>query len=53
MEIKAEDELEDFMVEIDILTKCKHKNVVGLHETYFFGGKLWVGFDLNWLYGFA
>lgn len=42
VEIKAEDDLEDFLVEIDILTKCKHKNVVGLHETYFYGGKLWV-----------
>ncbi|KAH3708032.1 hypothetical protein DPMN_067471, partial [Dreissena polymorpha] len=42
VEIKAEDDLEDFMVEIDILTKCKHKNVVGLHETYYYGGKLWM-----------
>jgi serine/threonine protein kinase len=43
VEIKADDDLEDFLVEIDILTKCKHVNVVGLYETYFFGGKLWVG----------
>ena len=42
VEIKADDDLEDFMVEIDILDKCRHKNVVGLHETYFYGGKLWV-----------
>ena len=42
VEIKDEDELEDFMVEIDILTECNHKNVVGLYETYYFGGKLWV-----------
>ncbi|XP_052772331.1 serine/threonine-protein kinase 10-like isoform X2 [Mya arenaria] len=42
VEIKADDELEDFMVEIDILAKCKHKNVVGIHETYYFGGKLWM-----------
>ncbi|KAL4231906.1 hypothetical protein ACF0H5_009482 [Mactra antiquata] len=42
VEIKAEDDLEDFMVEIDILTKCTHQNVVGLHETYFHGGKLWM-----------
>ncbi|XP_060599497.1 serine/threonine-protein kinase 10-like isoform X2 [Ruditapes philippinarum] len=42
VEIKADDDLEDFLVEIDILTKCKHVNVVGLYETYFFGGKLWM-----------
>ncbi|XP_045189184.2 serine/threonine-protein kinase 10-like isoform X2 [Mercenaria mercenaria] len=42
VEIKADDDLEDFLVEIDILTKCKHRNVVGIHETYFFGGKLWM-----------
>lgn len=42
VEIKAEDDLEDFMVEIDILEKCRHRNVVGLHETYYHGGKLWV-----------
>lgn len=45
VEIKAEDDLEDFMVEIDILEKCRHRNVVGLHETYYHGGKLWVSIE--------
>ena len=42
VEIKSEDELEDFVVELDILADCKHKNVVGMYEAYYFGGKLWV-----------
>ena len=31
------------MVEIDILSECKHKYVVGLYETYYHENKLWVG----------
>ena len=40
------------MVEIDILAECKHKNVVGLYEAYYFDNKLWVcsHFDSN-IYG--
>ena len=30
------------MVEIDILAECKHPNVVGLHEAYYFDSQLWV-----------
>lgn len=40
--ISDEDELEDYTVEIDILTECKHPNIVGLYEAFYFGGKLWV-----------
>ncbi|XP_067658019.1 serine/threonine-protein kinase 10-like isoform X2 [Haliotis asinina] len=40
VEIKGDDDLEDFSVEINILSECKHENVVGLHEAYFFDGKL-------------
>lgn len=36
-------ELDDFMVEIDILAECKHQNIVGLHEAYFYDQALWVG----------
>ena len=42
VEIKDETELDDFMVEIDILSECKHKYVVGLFETYYHENKLWV-----------
>ena len=40
--IQDETELEDFMVEIDILTECKHTNIVGLYEAFFFDSALWV-----------
>lgn len=40
-EIK-EDELEDFVVEIDILSECRHQNIVQLIEAYFFEDNLWV-----------
>lgn len=42
VDINDETELDDYSVEIDILHQCRHKNIVGLHEAYFFGGKLWV-----------
>ncbi|KAL4714280.1 hypothetical protein ACJJTC_009632 [Scirpophaga incertulas] len=37
-----EDDLADFTVEIDILSECRHPNVVGLHEAYFLENKLWM-----------
>lgn len=40
-EIKDED-LEDFVVEIDILSEIKHSNIVELLEAYVFNDKLWV-----------
>lgn len=40
--LEGEDDLSDFMIEIDILSECKHPNVVELHEAYFMDGKLWV-----------
>ena len=40
--IQDETELEDFMVEIDILSECKHPNIVGLHEAFYFDHALWV-----------
>lgn len=43
-EIKGDDDLEDFTIEIDILSECKHKNIVELLEAYFHEGKLWVIF---------
>ncbi|XP_076678517.1 sterile20-like kinase isoform X3 [Andrena cerasifolii] len=40
--LDGEDDLSDFMIEIDILSECKHPNVVELHEAYFIEGKLWM-----------
>ena len=42
VDINSEEDLEDFSVEINILAECVHRNVVGLHEAFFFEGKLWV-----------
>ena len=42
VDINAEDELDDFMVEVDILTECVHNNIVGIKEAFFFDHKLWV-----------
>ena len=36
------DELDDYMVEIDILTECKHKNIVHIYEAYYYDSKLWM-----------
>ncbi|KFM62496.1 STE20-like serine/threonine-protein kinase, partial [Stegodyphus mimosarum] len=41
-ELKGEDDLEDFTIEIDILSECKHKNIVELLEAFFCEGKLWI-----------
>ncbi|XP_067934485.1 serine/threonine-protein kinase 10-like isoform X1 [Watersipora subatra] len=42
VEIKEEDELDEFMVEVDILTECTHNNIVGIKEAYFFDDHLWL-----------
>lgn len=44
--VKYEEELEDFVVEVDILTECKHEGVVKLEGAYFFQDKLWVLLEL-------
>ncbi|XP_075222408.1 sterile20-like kinase isoform X2 [Lycorma delicatula] len=40
--LEGEDDLPDFMIEIDILSECKHENIVQLHEAFFTNGKLWM-----------
>nr|AGT28744.1 SLK [Artemia parthenogenetica] len=40
--LESDNELNDFMVEIDILTECKHPNVVGLYEAYFYEDNPWM-----------
>ncbi|GFS00533.1 serine/threonine-protein kinase 10 [Elysia marginata] len=42
VEIKSEEDLEDFSVEINILAECPHKNVVRLLEAFFYDNKLWM-----------
>ena len=43
VDITSEEDLEDYCVEIDILTECQHENIVGLHEAFYWDSKLWVG----------
>lgn len=40
--LESEDELTDFMVEIDILAEVSHRNVIQLYEAYYYQSKLWV-----------
>lgn len=40
--LEGEDDLADFMIEIDILAECKHPNIVQLYEAFFSNSKLWV-----------
>ena len=40
--LEGEDQLSDFMIEIEILSEVRHPNVVSLHEAFFLDNKLWV-----------
>ncbi|XP_064382334.1 serine/threonine-protein kinase 10-like isoform X2 [Halichondria panicea] len=40
--IRDETELDDFMVEIEILAECKHRNIVGMYEAFSFDSALWM-----------
>ena len=40
--LESDEELEDFMVEIDILYDISHRNVIKLYEAFFYQNKLWV-----------
>uniref|UniRef100_A0A7N9AQI4 non-specific serine/threonine protein kinase n=1 Tax=Mastacembelus armatus TaxID=205130 RepID=A0A7N9AQI4_9TELE len=42
IETKCEDELEDYMVEIDILAKCDHRYIVKLLDAFYHDNKLWI-----------
>ena len=42
IDTKTEEELEDYMVEIDILASCNHQNIVKLLDAFYFESKLWV-----------
>uniref|UniRef100_A0A665XAW2 non-specific serine/threonine protein kinase n=1 Tax=Echeneis naucrates TaxID=173247 RepID=A0A665XAW2_ECHNA len=48
IDTKTEDELEDYMVEIDILASCDHHYIVKLLDAFYYEGKLWVrGADIG------
>uniref|UniRef100_A0AAY4BTJ2 non-specific serine/threonine protein kinase n=1 Tax=Denticeps clupeoides TaxID=299321 RepID=A0AAY4BTJ2_9TELE len=42
IETKCEEELEDYMVEIDILASCDHQYIVKLLDAFYHDNKLWV-----------
>ncbi|XP_017297229.1 STE20-like kinase b [Kryptolebias marmoratus] len=42
IDTKTEEELEDYMVEIDILASCDHKNIVKLLDAFYYESKLWI-----------
>jgi len=44
--VKYEEELEDFVVEVDILTECKHPGIVGLVAAHLWKDNLWVLLEL-------
>eukprot|EP00052_Salpingoeca_macrocollata_P014150 m.110632 g.110632 ORF g.110632 m.110632 type:complete len:878 (+) comp19198_c1_seq2:156-2789(+) len=44
--VKYDEEIEDFVVEVDILTICKHANIIQLQGAYFHKEKLWVIMEL-------
>ncbi|TGZ62787.1 hypothetical protein CRM22_007252 [Opisthorchis felineus] len=46
VEFDSEVALEDFMVEIDILTEFKHPNIISLLEVYIYDSKLWMFLEL-------
>lgn len=49
IETKCEEELEDYMVEIDILAKCDHRYIVKLLDAFYHDNTLWVGTTGIWL----
>ncbi|XP_072513124.1 STE20-like kinase b [Salminus brasiliensis] len=42
IDTKTEEELEDYMVEIDILASCDHHHIVKLLDAFYYEGKLWI-----------
>lgn len=48
IETKSEEELEDYIVEIDILATCNHRYIVKLLDAFYYDQKLWV--RLAWLF---
>ncbi|EDQ83998.1 uncharacterized protein MONBRDRAFT_13243, partial [Monosiga brevicollis MX1] len=44
--IESEEDLEDYIVEVDILAECKHETVVGLRGAYLWQNNLWIVLEL-------
>ncbi|XP_055725024.1 serine/threonine-protein kinase 10 [Salvelinus fontinalis] len=42
MEVRNEEQLDDYITEIDILAACRHSNILGLLDATFFEGWLWI-----------
>ncbi|XP_078087244.1 serine/threonine-protein kinase 10 isoform X2 [Mustelus asterias] len=42
IEVKSEEELEDYMVEIEILASCDHAYIVKQLDAFFYENKLWI-----------
>ncbi|XP_051870584.1 serine/threonine-protein kinase 10 isoform X2 [Pristis pectinata] len=42
IEVKSEEELEDYMVEIEILASCNHIYIVKQLDAFFYENKLWI-----------
>jgi len=42
IEVRSEEQLDDYMTEIDILAACRHANILSLLDAIFFESWLWV-----------
>ncbi|XP_062409782.1 STE20-like serine/threonine-protein kinase isoform X2 [Sardina pilchardus] len=42
IEVRGEEQLEDYITEIDILAECHHGNIISLLDAIFFEGWLWI-----------
>uniref|UniRef100_A0AAR2KE17 non-specific serine/threonine protein kinase n=1 Tax=Pygocentrus nattereri TaxID=42514 RepID=A0AAR2KE17_PYGNA len=47
IDTKTEEELEDYMVEIDILASCDHHHIVKLLDAFYYEDKLWVSMQFD------
>uniref|UniRef100_A0AAR2JQA4 non-specific serine/threonine protein kinase n=1 Tax=Pygocentrus nattereri TaxID=42514 RepID=A0AAR2JQA4_PYGNA len=42
MEVRSEEQLEDYITEINILAGCRHANIISLLDAIYFEGWLWI-----------
>lgn len=52
IEVRSEEQLDDYTTEIDILAACRHANILSLLDAIFFEGWLWVSHICLWLFFF-
>jgi len=50
IELNGDDDMDSFIVEIEILRECQHRNVVGLYDAYYCGQTLWVNCGFGGFY---